>query len=169
MNNVIVSQAISFVLHLLLQVLLARNLALFDVGYCFPYLAFLLLLPFETGRLQLLALGFGLGFLVDVFYDTGGLHAAASVLTAFVRPYVVEQVVVPNGGYDNGMRPWASVMGWPWFITYAGLLTALHHFSLFLVEAASLQLLGLTLLKALASTLFTLAVVAAFQSIFYRE
>lgn len=164
----IVGQVASFFVYLLLQVLLMKNVALFGLAFCFIYLSFILLLPFETSRMRLLLTAFALGFCTDVFYDTGGLHAAACVITGFVRPFVL-QTIVPSGGYDASMRPWASIMGMRWFITYCLLMITLHGFALFAVEALAFSLLPSAITKAVASAVLTTAVMYLFQLLFYKR
>src|SRR4028118_1471244 len=92
-----------FIIYITLQVILIRNMVLFDVGFCFVYIAFLLLLPFDISKVMLLILGFSTGLLVDVFYDTIGIHAAACTLLAYIRPYVI-MFTTPRGGYEANMR-----------------------------------------------------------------
>ncbi len=168
MKSPFISQALSFIIYLCLQVLLAKNLNLFDVGFCFLYVSFLLLLPFETGKLQLMFIGFLIGFCVDLNYDTGGIHASACVLLAFARPYITS-IIVPSGGYENAMKPWMSVMGSPWFVSYSAILITIHHLALFSIEAGSLEMLPFTLLKALVSIAFTGSMVLIFQGLFYNK
>jgi hypothetical protein len=168
MKSPLLSQLMSFATYLVLQVLLVKNLNLFDTGFCFLYVSFLLLLPFELGKIQLLLLGFAVGFSVDVFYDTGGIHASACVLLALARPYVTS-IIVPSGGYENSMKPWMSIMGPQWFVGYSLVLVTLHHLALFLIEAGSLEMLPFTLLKAAASIAFTETMVLIFQGLFYGK
>ena len=94
----IVSTALLFLLYLTLQILLARNIVLFDYGFCFLYIACILLLPNETSLTWLLIIAFLTGVVVDTFYNTLGMHAAATVLMAYVRPLVVRsQIDLPGG------------------------------------------------------------------------
>ena len=58
------------------------------VGYATPFLYIYLILKFEsdTPRNALMLWAFFLGLAVDVFSDTPGMNAAATVLLAFLRP-----------------------------------------------------------------------------------
>lgn len=164
-KNIIV-HTFYFLVYAALQVFLVRNLVLFDTAFCFVYVAFLLFLPFEMDSFLLLLLGFGTGLLVDVFYDTLGIHAAASVLLTFLRPYVIG-VMTPRGGYELSMRLSLQGMGFNWFATYVLILTFIHHLALFAIEASQLNLIFFTVLKAVASTLFTCVVIVLIQYLFY--
>ena len=143
-------------------------MVLFDVGFCFVYIAFLLLLPFDISKVMLLILGFSTGVLVDVFYDTIGIHAAACTLLAYIRPYVI-MFTTPRGGYEANMRLSLQGMGNDWFIPYILILTFIHHSVLFFLEAIQLDLFLFTLSKAVSSTLFTCVVIVLVQYLFYSS
>jgi hypothetical protein len=157
-----------FIIYLALQVFLMRNMVLFDVGFCFIYIAFLLLLPFDTNSVLLLLLGFATGLLVDIFYDTVGIHAAASTFIAYLRPYVI-MFITPRGGYEQNMRLNLQSMGIDWFIPYVLFLTFVHHTILFFIEASQLNLFLFTLLKIASSTVFTCVVIILIQYLFYTS
>lgn len=157
-----------FIVYLALQVFLMRNVVLFDVGFCFIYIAFILLLPFDTNPILLLLLGFSTGLLVDIFYDTVGIHAAASTFIAYLRPYVI-MFITPRGGYEQNMRLSMQSMGNEWFIPYMLTLTFIHHAILFFVEASQFNLFLFTLLKAVSSTVFTCVIIVLIQYLFYTS
>ncbi|MES2733864.1 MAG: hypothetical protein V4714_19105 [Bacteroidota bacterium] len=158
----IIGQFFSFLLLMTVQVFFVRNLAIYEYGFCFVYVAFLLLLPFDISLVLLLLLAFAAGVTVDVFYDTLGIHAAACVLIAFLRPYVIK-AITPRGDLDAGMRLSLKSMGMPWFLSYVMVLLFIHHAFLFLLEAASISLLVPAMVKAVCSTLFTTLVIVILQ------
>ncbi len=151
-----------FILYLALQLLLVRNVVLFDVGFCFIYVACILLLPFETSGPVMLLTAFVVGIVVDTFYNTLGLHAAATVLMAYLRPLVVRSQVDLNG-------PEARVtfslegLGLAGFSRYILSMVFIHHATLFLIEAGSLSLFFPTLLRVLISSLFTTLIIVLIQ------
>ncbi|UOQ75874.1 hypothetical protein MUN84_14690 [Hymenobacter sp. 5516J-16] len=65
------------------------DFVLFNLGWCFIYLGFLLFLPIATPIVVQLLLGFITGVTLDIFFDTGGVHAAAAVLLMYLRPWVL--------------------------------------------------------------------------------
>ena len=158
----IIRQIFSFVLYLAAQVFFVRNLSIFGYAFCFVYVAFLLLLPFETPPVLLLLLGFASGFTADVFYDTLGIHSAACVLLAFLRPSVI-RLITPRGELDTNMRLSLKAMGPPWFISYTVVLVFIHHAFLFSLEAANTSLILPVLIKTVCSTLFTTLVIVILQ------
>ena len=165
-NRSIIFQVLSFFAYVLVQVLFLRNIVLFDKAFCFIYVGFLLFLPLETNRPLLMLIGFATGFIVDIFYDSLGIHAAACVFIMFVRNIWLN-LITPQGGYDAGMVPSIRSSGWQWFMMYLVPLVFLHHVVLFFVEASGFQLFGFTMMKILMSTLFTVVALLISQVLFY--
>lgn len=164
----IVAQVFYFIIYLILQVVLVQKMVLFDVAFCFLYLGFLLMLPFESGAIRLMLMGLLMGLCVDIFYNSLGIHAAASVFIMYLRPYVVS-LIAPRGGYEAWMTPKLKIMGFEWFSVYSLMLIFMHHLLLFFVEAGGFSNFFYTLLKVLASTAFTFVVVVIIQYLFYSS
>ncbi len=155
-------QFLSFFIYLIAQVVLMKNLVLFNTAFCFIYVAFILFLPIETNTLLLMVLGFLMGFLIDIFYDSLGLHAAALVLTGYLRNFWLSRIT-PQGGYDAGEGPTLAANGIQWFLIYTLPILFIHHFALFFIEAGGFGLLGYTLSKVFFSTIFTFLIVLFLQ------
>ncbi|GAB2574029.1 hypothetical protein [Spirosoma areae] len=158
----ILSTTVLFLLYLVLQILLVRNLVLFDYAFCFIYIACILLLPNETSMTWLLLLAFITGIIVDTFYNTLGMHAAATILMAYCRPLVVRsQIDVP--GLETRIEFSLQELGAGAFFRYVFILTLVHHTALFFIEASSLTLLIPTLIRVGASTVFTTVSIVLLQ------
>lgn len=155
-------------IYIFLQIMFMKNMVLFDKAFCFIYIGFLLLLPFETGPLLLLLLGFLLGLIIDVFYDSLGIHIAASVLVMYLRPYWIN-LITPRGGYEIGMEPTLKLMKFEWFATYALPLIFIHHFALFYIEAGGFSMFFFTFAKVLFSALFTFVAILIMQQLLYSS
>ncbi|MDI9860415.1 MULTISPECIES: hypothetical protein [Flectobacillus] len=162
----IIPEVLTFIFYLLLQVFFVRQLVFFDYAFCFAYVAAVLLLPFETSRLQLVILGFVAGLFVDIFYNTTGANAAATTLIAYLRPSIIT-LLTPQRGYDERQVLTLRSMGFGWFISYLGILTLIHHFVLFMLEASDWGLFFQVILKVLASIIFTNTVIVILQ--FFRK
>lgn len=147
-----------FVLLILIQVLIVKNIELGRYVNPFVYVLFILALPFDTPKWLLLILGFLTGICIDMFYDTAGMHAAAAVLVAFLRPWLL-RVLEPRGGYLLENTPSISSLGLAWFLSYSVPLIVLHHLLLFYVEVFHFHDFGATLARALVSSVFTLLLV----------
>ncbi|AII51433.1 hypothetical protein [Hymenobacter sp. APR13] len=159
-------QVLRFGFYLAVHMLLVSKLVLFDLGWCFFYLGFLLFLPIGTPIVLQLVLGFGTGLLMDLFYDTGGVHAASAVLLCYLRPWVL-RLLTPRDGYEAQDSVNVHQMGGQWFLVYMGLLVGLHHLAFFLLELGSFRSFGLTLAKIVVSTLFTGITLLIIQLIFF--
>jgi rod shape-determining protein MreD len=128
---------------------------------------FVILLPFELPAWIGLILAFLLGFFVDLFYGTMGMHMAACTLMGWARPAVL-RFMMPRDGYEFGQQPTMQDMGRMWFLSYAAILIFIHHFLLFYIEIFSFREVGMTLLRILISTIATLLLVVVTQFLFYR-
>ena len=82
-----------FVGLVLFQVLVLNHVHI--VGYATPFLYIFLILKFESSvsRNALMLWAFFLGLVIDVFSDTPGMNAAATVLLAFLRPLLLRLFV----------------------------------------------------------------------------
>lgn len=165
-NKTVISQVLGFFVYSLVQVLFFKDMVLFDRGFCYVYVAFLLLLPLELGILLQMIMGFVVGAIIDIFYDSMGMHAAACVLIMYLRTYWLN-LLTPQGGYDSGAVPVMKLYGWNWFMAYTVPLIFVHHTLLFYIEAGGLQWFGFTLSKVLLSTCFTFLVLLLTQYFFY--
>jgi hypothetical protein len=162
MNRSIIVHLFSFVFYALVQVLILKNLALFNLAFCFVYLLFLFSLPVDTNPLLLMAMAFLMGIVIDTFYDSLGLHASTMVLIAYLRnPWL--SMITPQSGYEVGASPVLRSNGIQWFLVYAIPLIFLHHFVLFYLEASSFNMFWHTFFKVLLSTLFTLIAILIVQ------
>lgn len=155
-----------FLIFVALQVVILRNVVLFNVSFCFLYVIFLLMLPLESGRITLLVLGFLTGLAVDIFYDSLGIHAAACVLMMYLRPFWIN-LITPRGGYEHEMRPSLYYMGFQWFGIYILPLIFIHHFALFFIETGGINLFFFTSLKVVSSTAFTFITIILVQFLFF--
>jgi len=167
-NRGIIFQVLAFVLYIVAQVTIFRNLALVNVSFCFIYLGFILLLPIDIDRMLLLFLGFISGLIVDLFYDSIGIHTAASVMLTFLRPYWINSLT-PQGGYNIGISPSLRHMPFVWFTSYLIPIILIHHFAIFYIETGGFSMFFFTLVKVLSSVVFTYIVLILVQLLFYRR
>lgn len=154
-------------LYLFLQVFIVRNLVFFEVAFCFVYVSIILFLPSNTPVSVVLLIAFLTGLSVDLFYNTAGLHASASLLLAFLRNYIIK-VLFPTKGLDNELLISLEGMGMERFIRYIIILTFIHHFYLFFLEAGSPKYFLNTSLKVVASVLFT-SVVTFLLHVYFKS
>lgn len=168
MSRTIIINVLRFIVLVFIQVFLLKNLTLYNLSTPYLYILFILLLPFETNVILLFVLAFLLGITIDAFYDTPGLHAAASVLLAFVRTVFIN-LTVQKEGFDNEPEPTLSMMGFRWFFFYAGTLTLIHHFFLFNLEVFRFSEIQYTTVRVVLSSIFTVFLMLVSGLLFYRS
>ena len=157
-----------FVVVVLFQVLVMDNVML--NGYMVPYvyLLFILLMPFETPRWIVLISGFLLGIGIDLFEHTPGMHTAATVLLAFVRPYILS-LLAPRDGYEPETFPRVHFYGFTWFLKYTLLMVLVHHLALFYLEVFQLQNFLSTLSRVILSSILSASTIVLSQFFVFRK
>lgn len=167
MINNIIKNSIRFTILVLLQVLIVQNIRLGSFVILFPYILFILLLPFETPKLVVLFSSFFIGLTIDMFYDTAGMHAAVCTLIGFLRFYILK-LLSPREGYEPGLIPNVDSMGAVWFITYSAIIIFIHHLFFFYLEIFRFGEFFRTLLRVILSTVGTFCFVYIVQFLFYK-
>lgn len=147
----------------LLQVLILNNVHI--AGYATPFLYIYLIVKFEsdTPRNALMLWAFFLGLAVDIFSDTPGINAAATVLLAFVRPVLLRAFI--SREIPEGIVPAVSTMGGSNFLKYLVIGVLVHHGMLFVIEFFSMAHIGSLLLRIGASALLTVSCIMAVEGI----
>ncbi len=145
------------VLSMAIQVLFLRDIAIANIAFCFIYTWFLVKAPMKVNPLILLPGAMAVGWVIDTFYNTHGMHAFACVLVAWLRPLYF-RILTPANGYDERSSISLVEMKWLWFFSYVFLMLFSHHLLLFMLEASDWALIGMSLLRALTSTILGLAV-----------
>lgn len=159
------------VLFFLLQVLFLKRLSTGWDGYFYwnvmLYPLFILLLPFRTPRSLLLLIAFGFGLLIDIAYDSPGVHASALVFTAFLRDWVVRfPWMVPREGYKVTASPTIKSLGFPWFIRYLSMLLFCHVFFYFAVEVFVPTQFSEIILRAFFTFILSMTFILIYMLIF---
>jgi rod shape-determining protein MreD len=157
-----------FLVLVLLQVFILNHIQL--GGYVNPYLyiLFILILPINTPKWLLLVLGFVLGLTIDLFTHTPGMNSSATVLIAFIRPYVLE-IIAPREGYEKDSSPRVKLYGFTWFLRYTVILVLVHHFVLFYIEVFRFTDFFYTLGRVILSTAFSTILIVTSQYLIYRD
>jgi hypothetical protein len=168
MNKGPVQIIVQFLVLLVLQLLLFNNIQFSGFINPYVYVLFFLLLPFTISRALMLILGLIMGLAIDLFMGTPGVHTAATVLVAFIRPWVLE-FIAPHDGYDVNTLPRISYMGLEWFIKYTLIIVVIHHLVLFYIEIFSFAHFFHTLLKVILSSVFTSAFIILSQFFVFRK
>ena len=165
---IIIRNIVRFVFLVLFQILIMDNVMI--NGYLIPYfyILFLILMPFETPKWMQLVTGFFLGLSIDLHQHTLGMHTAATVFIAFLRPYLLN-LFAPRDGYEPDTFPRIHYYGLVWFFKYAAIITFAHHLLLFYLEIFSLSEFFSTFLRVILSTLLSVSTIVLSQYFIFRK
>ncbi|MGB0980711.1 MAG: rod shape-determining protein MreD [Winogradskyella sp.] len=166
MTSITITHITKFISLVLLQVLICNHINF--LGYINPYIyiIFILLYPVSTNRLLFLFLSFLLGLLIDSFSDSGGVHAAAAVSLAYIRPVFLKTAFKVLYEHHNIKIANTDIGS---LITYIVFGTFLHHLILFSLEVFNITNLLLILKKTLFSGVFTIILSLLLIIIFSRD
>lgn len=114
-------------------------------------------------------LGFLLGITVDYFSMTPGLHAAASVLVAYVRPFVINLFAPKDSTEFNYKEPSPKALGWTAYSLYALILSFLHNSYLLFLEWLSFGSFIGFLMKAITTTAISMLMIYIAELLFPRK
>ncbi len=136
-----------------------------------PYLyyLFILWLPFTVPRIGLLGIGFLTGLLLDYFMMSPGLHTAACVLIAYVRPFIINVMIVKDTSELTYHEPSPRGMGWGPYFIYVFVLTLLHHIYLVFLQWLEFGTFLSFLIKVGATTGISMLLVLTVELLFPRR
>jgi len=149
------------VLLLALQVLLFNHLQIAWLGFPMVYVLFLINLPAQLPRWGEMLIGFVVGLLMDVWFNSLGVHIAACVAISFLRPLLLGNLVQEIERVKDSVC--SRSIGHVEYIKCAVILIVIHHFIVFALEAWSLQNWWIVLLQTIVSSIMTLTVILGYD------
>jgi hypothetical protein len=166
----LVRNSLRLIMFLLVQVFVLNKIP-FLHQFVVPYLYFLFILwlPFSIPRTGLLLIGFFTGLLLDYFMWQPGLHAAACVLVAYVRPFIITLLIPKDTQEFNYREPSPKAMGWAPYSVYALVMTFVHHLYLILLEWLQFGTWLTFLIKVGATTAISMLLIFTVELLFPRK
>ncbi|WP_375239577.1 rod shape-determining protein MreD [Aurantibacter sp.] len=163
MNKVISQNIIRFIVLVLVQVGILNHINFLGDINPYLYVLFIILFPLRNNRLAFLIIVFFLGLSIDMFSDTGGIHAGASVFLAYIRPLITkfsfgtlnEFYSVKFNNIDFAKR-----------LIYIVIIVFIHHLMMFSLEYFSFTHIITILKHTLLSGLFTTILILLTTTIF---
>jgi hypothetical protein len=117
----------------------------------------------------LMITGFVTGLALDYFMMTPGLHAAACVLIAYLRPFVINVLTPKDTSEFNYREPSPKAMGWTPYLVYIFILTLFHHGYMVLLEWLSFGSFLSFLVKVIATTGISMLLIITTELLFPRR
>jgi hypothetical protein len=114
-------------------------------------------------------IGFITGLSLDYFTQTPGLHAAACLLIAYIRPFVINLLLPKDSTEFNYREPSPRTLGWTPYGIYVLILTIFHHSYMLLLEWLSFGSFLTFLIKLVAMTGISLLLIFSTELLFPRK
>jgi hypothetical protein len=152
-----------FLLYLLAQVLIFRHFTLFETASAHIFLVSLLILPVNTPFPVLILMGFFAGLFVDLlsFGPFTGISSFSAVLMLSLRnAWVI--LITNRSSFRGSEETMIRVQPIGWLFQYMVPLILLYELSYHLFEAFGFDNFGVTMLRFITSTLYTLLVCVIF-------
>ncbi len=157
MNRDNINIAFLFIGLVLLQIIVLNNINF--LGYINPffYIIFVFLYPLKKIDTSLILLSFFLGLFIDIFSNSGGTNAAATLLIAFIRIPVLKIILDKRELEYSSL----SISKLPFYksLTFIAVLTFIHHFIVFSLEYFKWSNINIILIKTSLTSIFTIVLI----------
>ena len=149
-----------FVWTVFIQIFVLNNIQL--SGYINPYyyLIFILYIPSKNSKASTLLLSFLIGFSIDIFSQSYGAHAFASVLIGYMKILLLGKTGKNKEGDELIELKNLSINK---FIILASYFIIIHHFTLFFLERFNINEILSILKMTIPSSIFTLFLLTIHQ------
>lgn len=168
MSKIIQVNLLRFIVIFFLQVLVFKGIDLNNGSFQYFHILFypiaILLLPIDMPRPYILICAFLLGFFIDIFYDSLGVHASAAVFLAYIRSFIIK-LLEPRGGYTVN-SPGLGNMEFSWFASYVALGLFAFLFFYFSIEAFSFVYFVRIIMNTFFSFILSMSLILIYQVIF---
>ena len=166
LNNEIFLNIVRFILLVLTQVLLLNHIDFLGFINPYIYILFIIIFPFTGNKSLLIFLSFLLGLSIDFFEDSGGIHAAASVFIAFIRPVILKYSFGVSYEY-NTIK--ISNTDFIKQLIYVSSMVLFHHIILFSLEIFNVDHVILFIKSTLFSSIFSIIIILSAITIFSKK
>lgn len=152
MNSALLWNIVRFILLLAAQVLIFNRIDLFGFINPFPYILFIILFPVNGNKYGLIFSSFLLGITMDLFCNSGGVHAASCLILAYNRPSIFKFSF--GLSYEYQTVKLNDVLT-PERFSFILISVVIHHFILFLLEIFKFSYIWEILVRTTLSSIFT--------------
>lgn len=152
MNSTLLYNIARFILLLVSQVTIFNEINFLGYINPYPYILFILLFPINGNKYNVLLSSFALGIIMDMFCNSGGVHAAACITLAYLRPTFLKFSFGVSYEYQTiKINDKLSSERFSFIL----ISVIVHHFILFILEVFRISFFFDALLKTITSTIFT--------------
>jgi rod shape-determining protein MreD len=155
MNSAMLFNIARFILLLVAQVVIFNNFNFFGYINPYPYILFIILYPVNGNKYGLLIASFLLGLTMDLFCNSGGVHAASCLLLAYFRPLIFKFSF--GLSYEYQTVRLNDVLT-PERFSFILLAVIIHHITLFILEVFAFEYLWSIIARTIVSTIFTIII-----------
>ncbi|MEN8928301.1 MAG: hypothetical protein ABF242_08100 [Flavobacteriales bacterium] len=169
--KLIIINIIRFALLIFLQIFVVNQIGF---GFMTPYISvvvyisFLLTFPVNISKYILLVVALVLGLTIDMFQNTGGIHASACLFMAFARPFLLRRLQ-SDSPIEEIEELTVYTEDLQKYLTYSLLLSFLFFVWLFLLEEFSFTRMPLIILKAVLSSIMSTSLIILGQFLLIRK
>lgn len=146
---------------LVLQVLLFNHMHIAIWGFPMVYILFLINLSPRLPKWAELFIGSAIGIIMDIWYSSLGIHMAACVTIAFVRPLLLANMVQDIERIKDNVK--GITIGTLEYAKIVVILTIIHHFIAFALEAWNWSQWWIVLLQTLISSAMTITILLGYD------
>lgn len=153
MNSTLLVNISRFILLLAVQIIIFNNMSFLGYIIPLPYILFIILYPVNGNKSGLLIASFLLGLTMDLFMNSGGIHATACLVLAYMRPSIFKFSF--GVSYEYQTIKINDVLT-PERFSFILLSVIIHHITMFLLEAFQISFFLDILIRTLLSAVFTI-------------
>ena len=144
------------------QVAFFNNISFAYVINPYLYIYLVVVFPNRQSHTASVLISFLLGFAVDAFSNSWGVHTVATTAVGYMQPVLLSYMAKPE--QLDKPRPSLNLMHGD-FLKYAAILIVTHHLLLFSLEAFSFSLILPVLVRTFVSSAITFVLVYVLESI----
>ena len=146
-----------FVVLVLVQVLVLNHIHILGYATPFFYIYLIVKMEYRIPRYLILLIGFLLGLTIDMFTNTLGINASATVFLAFLQPFFLK-MFAPRDVEDDLIPERKQIGTWS-FCKYVVLCVCVHHSVLLMLEYFTFVGILQTLIRIVVCSLFTIIMI----------
>jgi hypothetical protein len=166
MNKKIIKYIFMLPIYLIIQIYILNEILFASYINPYIYLIILIIMPYKIPKWFLLFYAFIIGFLIDLFSGTLGIHSSACLILVLLKS-PISKITIPHNIIEETDELVMQKIGTKSFILFSFILVLIHHTILFILEHVALDFQ--ILMKIIASTIITTIIISITQLFFFKS